>query len=409
MISFDDARAIVASLAPLGVERCSLETAEGRTLAERVVSPEDLVPFARSAMDGFAVRAHDTRNAPITLHIVASVYAEAGDVREHVPLTATAIATGAALPAGADAVIPIEDAIVNGDAIVIVRPLQPETHVFPPGEDARAGDELVAAGAVLDAPQLGILASAGVTSVKVFRRPATAVITTGNELVPFDRTPAHGQIRDSNGITIAAALRSFGVASIASSTVPDERAVVRDAIERALDTADLTIVSGGASVGERDFVKDVCRELGVSFDFDSVALRPARPTGFGRRGAASIFVLPGNPAAAFTALQQFVRPAVAALGGRSDGAPARVSATLEGSLHAKRGRTFLVFARVRNENGRFIATPLDNQCSALTRLASDADGFAIVPGDGGDLHAGDAIEIDVISWQRVFTRGNVRV
>ena len=254
-IAFDDARALVASVPALGIERCALLAAAGRTLAERVVARADLVPFARSAMDGFAVLAHDTRNAPVTLRVGASIFAEAGAVHRHTPQTATAIATGGALPAGADAVIPIEETIGNGDTIVIVRPLQAGTHVFPPGEDARAGDELVAAGAVIDAAKLGILASAGVTSVAVFRRPSAAIITTGNELVPFDQTPAHGQIRDSNGITIAAALRSFGVASIASGRVADDRDAVRAAIAHALDTADLTIVSGGASVGERDYVK----------------------------------------------------------------------------------------------------------------------------------------------------------
>lgn len=406
MTSFDEARAIVAAIAPLGTERLGLLAAEGRTLAERIVATADLVPFARSAMDGFAVCAADTRNAPVPLRIAGRVYAEAG-VLGHQPRTATAIATGGAIPAGADAVIPIEDTIVTADGIVVGRPVVAGHHVFPAGEDARAGDELAIAGSVLDAALLGLLASAGVTDVAVFVRPRVAVVTTGNELVPYDALPVHGQVRDSNAISLAAALRAFGVASIAMSTVLDDRAALTAALARALDGADLVVVSGGASVGERDYVKAACAELGVTFAFSEVALRPARPTGFGRRGATCVVVLPGNPASAFVGLHEFVRPVVAALGGRTDGPMVRVRAQLAGSLHARKGRSLAAYARVRFAGGGFVATSLENQCSALTRLAADADGFVIVGADADDLQNGDTVDVDIVSWDRVFTRDRI--
>jgi molybdopterin molybdotransferase len=401
MIDFEEARTIVAALAPLGTERVAIPEAAGRTLAERIVAPEDLVPFARSAMDGFAVSAHDTRNAPVTLRISSAVYAEATDNIPHVSGTATAIATGGVIPDGADAVIPIEETIVNGGSVVIAHRSETGRHVFPPGEDARAGDELIERGAVLDAPRIGLLAAAGITDIQVYRQPRVAVITTGNELVRYDHTPARGQIRDSNGLTLAAAARAFGAASVDLGTVADDRDAVRATLAHALDNADFTIVSGGASVGERDYVKAVCEELGVIFDFTSVSLRPARPTGFGRRGSAFVAVLPGNPAAAFVALHEFVRPALAALGG-CNGAMPRITAELDGSLHAKGGRAFAVYARLRFSGGRFVATPLRNQCSALARLASDADGLIIIPSHAGDARSGDACEVDVIAWDRVF-------
>jgi molybdopterin biosynthesis enzyme len=178
MISFDEARSIVDAVPALGTERLGLLAAEGRTLAERIVAAADLVPFARSAMDGFAVRAADTRNAPVPLRVDRAVYAEAGRVM-HAPRTATAIATGGAIPDGADAVIPIEDTIVTAGGIVVGRPVTAGHHVFPAGEDARAGDELAASGAVLDAAVLGLLASAGITDVVVFRLPRVAIVTTG--------------------------------------------------------------------------------------------------------------------------------------------------------------------------------------------------------------------------------------
>jgi molybdopterin molybdotransferase len=401
MISFDEARAIVAATAPLGAEACALVAAEGCTLAERIVARDDLVPFARSAMDGFAVRAADTQTAPVRLRIAGSVYAEAG-AHVHAERTATAIATGGAIPAGADAVIPVEDVIASDGAIAVMHSVHVGHHIFPAGEDARTGDELGAPGMLLDAPRLALLAAAGITTLRVHRRPRIAVVTTGNELVPFTETPAHGQVRDSNGLLIAAAVRAFGAASVELITIDDNRSALATALDGALARADLTIVTGGASVGERDFVKAVCGELGVTFAFTAVALRPARPTGFGHRSAAAIAVLPGNPASAFVALHEFVGPIVAGLAGRSDGTPARITAELAGTLHSRGGRALAAYARVRYEAGRFIATPLANQCSALTRLAADADGFIIVPPDAADLTPGDRVEVDIVSWRRVY-------
>jgi len=401
-IDFTTAAELVAALPPLGIERVDLRAADGRTLAERIVASSDLVPFARSAMDGFAVRAADTQTAPVTLPIRAEVFAEAGRVH-HAPATATAIATGGAIPDGADAVIPIEDTLVASGTIVVAVPVRAGHHVFPPGEDARAGDELAAAGTVLGPPTLGLLAAAGITSVAVYRLPSVVVLSTGNELVDFDQLPAHGQIRDSNVITIAAELRRFGVATLSVVSVADDRDAVAAALETALGSADLVVTCGGASVGERDYVKSACTTLGVAFAFRAVGLRPARPTAFGRRGATVVAVLPGNPASAFVALHEFVRPAVAALGGRTD-VMARIPVRLAGSLHARRGRAYAAYARVRFRAGSYEATPLANQCSALTRLAAEADGFVIVPADGADLHPGDEAIVDIIRWDRVHER-----
>jgi molybdopterin molybdotransferase len=402
MISYAEARAIVAATAPLGSEPCALEAAEGCTLAERIVARDDLVPFARSAMDGFAVRAADTQAAPVRLRIADSVYAEAG-THTHTERTATAIATGGAIPAGADAVIPIEDVIASDGTIAVIHPVHAGHHIFPAGEDARAGDELAARGMLVDAPLLALLAAAGITALRVYRRPRIAVVTTGNELVPFDATPAHGQVRDSNGLLIAAAARAFGAASVELVSVSDDRAALTAALDGALTRADLTIVTGGASVGERDFVKAVCAEIGVTFAFTAVALRPARPTGFGRRDAAAIAVLPGNPASAFVALHEFVRPVIAGLAGRTDGVPVRITAELDGTLHSRGGRALAAYARIRYDaTDRFIATPLANQCSALTRLAADADGFIIVPADAADLMPGDRVAVDIVTWRRVY-------
>jgi molybdenum cofactor synthesis domain-containing protein len=352
-------------------------------------------------MDGYAVRAVDSAGAPRTLPAGTAIYAERGRAA-HVPGSATPIATGGSLPEGADAVIPIEETRPSSDGaeITLLRAVAPGEHVFPPGDDARAGDLLAPAGTLLTPHVLGLLAAAGVTRVAVHRLPRAAIVTTGSELVPLEATPAPGQIRDSNGVVIAAALREFGIASLALTSVDDDRDVLRTALDRVLAESDVVVTSGGASAGERDFVKAVAEELGVTFAFTSVALRPARPAGFGRRGGTILAVLPGNPASAFVALHEFVRPAVAALGGR-DGRMARVPALLDGRLHARPGRAYAAYTRVSFSNGRYVATPLENQCSALTRLAADADGFAIVPAGGDDLVEGDTVAVDIVSWERI--------
>jgi molybdopterin molybdotransferase len=403
VISFDEAREVVRRVPPLEIERRRLPSAAGCVLAERLVAPHDLVPFARSAMDGFAVRAADTLHAPVTLPVAASVFAEAS-VARHAPFTATAITTGGALTEGADAVIPQEETIATPGSIVVAAPASAGRNVFPPGEDARAGEELAAAGRVVDAALLGLLAAAGIACVAVYRRPRVAVVTTGSELVPFEAYPERGQIRDSNAIALAAALRELGAGSVEAETVVDAPQAIADTLRQAFEDHDAVVVTGGASSGERDYVKAVCDELGVNFIFRSVALRPARPTGFGRRGRALVAVLPGNPAAAYVALHEFVRPALAALAGRPGAGMPSVEAQLEGELQAKPGRTFAVFARLQYEDGRFVAAPLPNQCSSLTRLAADADGFILVPPAQGRLRRGQLVSVDVVGWDRVFAR-----
>ena len=405
MIGFEDARAaVVATARRLEPETIALADALDRVLADDAIARDDLVPFARSAMDGFALRAEDTTGAPVELRVRAAVYAEAGEAFAHDPGTAVTIATGAPIPIGADAVVPIERVVVRGGAVLVASSVRAGDHVFPPGEDALRGDLLVASGTPLAPGMLGLLASAGFARVSVVRKPRVAIVCTGEELVGVAETPGFGQIRNSNGSLIAAAAARFGAEVVSNERVRDEEALVRAALARAFERADLVVTSGGASVGERDYVKAVLRSLGAAFAFDAVALRPARPTAFGRRGDALFAALAGNPAAAFVALHEFVRPAIATLAGNRTAAMPRIVARLDGRLHGKSRRTFLPFVRLHVDPSGFVAEPLDNQCSALTRTASDANGFAIVRDDVGDLGPGDALEVDVFAWEGVGTK-----
>jgi molybdopterin molybdotransferase len=406
-IPFDDAqRRIVASCAPLATERVALRDAAGRIAAATLGAREDLVPFARSAMDGFAMCAADLTGLPREFPVRARVYAELGSA-EHASQTATAIATGAPIPRGADTVLPIEDVETSDGVVRILQAIAVGSNIFPPGEDARAGDVLIELGTVLRPSALGLLASDGYAEVEVYRKPRVVVVCTGDELVPIDAAPAYGQIRNSNAFVTTAAVEALGARVVAASLIADERAKLRHALEEALGSADLVVTTGGASVGERDFVKPLLKELGVEFLFDTVALRPAKPSAFGRRAAAAgaapvhVAVLPGNPSSAFIALQEFVRPALFALGGRRDPLPSKHPARLDGRIRAKRNSAYACYAQIRLRDGCLVARPLNNQCSALTRSASEADGFILAPPGTETFTSGATVRVDVFDWTYV--------
>jgi molybdopterin molybdotransferase len=338
------------------------------------------------------------------LRIGGVVYAAPG-ARAHTPGTATAIATGAAIPAGADCVIPVEHVEVTDGAVTITRSVAPGTYIFPPGDDARRGDVLLARGTRVTPAGIGLLAAAGFERVDVHRQPRVAIICAGDELVAIAARPAHGQVRDSNGAMLAAALAAAGAIVQPPVRLTDDRGAIRRALADAFDAADLVVTTGGASVGERDFMKVACGDLGVTFLFRSVGLRPAKPTAVGRRGKSLVAVLPGNPSAAFVAMQEFVVPAVRALGGHADVRLPRVNAILQGTINAKPGRFFAAFAALAAGPDGFIATPLANQCSSLTRTAVDGAGFIIVPPGPHAYADGDRVDVDIFEWSRVGIAG----
>jgi len=402
LVDFDTARrAITAACAPLAPQDVALGDAVGRTLGATLVAREDLVPYARSAMDGFAIRASDARPGAV-LPIVGSAYAGTRTHLAHAPQTATAIATGAPIPEGADCVVPFERVERRGETIVVNAPLAPGDHVFPAGEDARTGDVLARAGETLGAGTLALLAAAGYAHVPCARTPRVAIVTTGEELVEIAQSPGFGQIRNSNATLLAASLSIGDATVVTNEHVRDDRAALLEAIVRATQSCDLVITTGGASVGERDFVKSILDELGADYAFRSVALRPGRPTAFATLTRSRVLALPGNPAAAFVGLHAFGMPALRALAGARDPLPRRIRARLRGSLHGKTARTYLAFVLLTiDDDGRLEAQPLDNQCSSLTRTASGAAGFAIVGPERGDVNDGDLVDVDVFAWEGI--------
>jgi molybdopterin molybdotransferase len=387
LLSLEDAqRRILERVVRLPSESVSLEDAAGRVLAEPAAARVDLPPFDSSAMDGFAVRAQDT---PGRLSVVERIAAGRPASRALGAGEAMAIATGGAVPEGADAVIPIEYVVERDNAVEITEPVEAGTHVRPRGGDLRVGDTVVRAGVVLAAAQLGALAAAGVADIASARRPRAAVLSTGSELRPPGTELEPGQIYEANGVVLAAQLRSAGAEVKRLEPVADEADAHRRALEAGLD-ADVVVTSGGVSVGPHDLVRAVGAELGVEEVLWGVAVKPGKPLWFGVRDATLVFGLPGNPVSSLVCFELFVRPALLALQGVKTPLPRFEPGTLSRSVRRNAARTEFVRARVHV--GRTIELePVTGQESHMIARAAGADALVLVPSGDGEVAAGEAV------------------
>jgi molybdopterin molybdotransferase len=288
-----------------------------------------------------------------------------------------------------------------GGTIVLRAPVAAQEHVFPPGDDARRGDVLVRAGELLTAARAAMLASAGFARVPVHRRPRVGIVCTGDELVAIEGSPQPGQVRNSNATLLALHAARDGADVVLVERAADTDAPLRAALRRALAQCDLVLTTGGASTGERDLVKGVLGSLGARFAFTTIAMRPSKPTGFAQVGDTLVTVLPGNPAAAFVAYVTLVRGVLRKLAGRTDYVPQRVTARVEGSLHAKHDRDFLMFGALRHEADGFVVRSLENQCSSLVRTSADANALILVPPGEARYTTGSRLEVEVLDWESV--------
>jgi molybdopterin molybdotransferase len=385
LLSVDEALGLVLErVRPLPAERVPLGEAAGRFLAEPAVAAVDLPPFDSSAMDGFAVRAVDTPGRlPVTFRIAA------GRPAPHAlaPRTAMAIATGGVVPAGADAVVPVEYVVDHDNDVEISSAAQSEQFVRPRGGDVARGAVVVGPGARLEPARLGALAAAGVAEVACARRPRAAYLTTGTELRPPGAELEPGQIYEANGVILAAQLASAGAEVERLAPVADEAAAHRAALERGLE-ADVLVTSGGVSVGPHDLVRAVGAELGVEEVFWRVAVKPGKPLWFGVRDRTLVFGLPGNPVSALVGFELFVRPAVLALQGASQPAPRFEAGLLVRSVQRNAGRDELVRARSSLRDGEVVLEPVSGQESHMIVRAAEADALALVPRGEGELAEG---------------------
>jgi molybdopterin molybdotransferase len=389
LISIDEAlRLVLERVEPLPAERLPLDAALGRVLVEAARAAVDLPPFDSSAMDGFALRSADT---PGRLPVVHRIAAGSPAPRGLETGETMGIATGGAVPAGADAVIPLEDVVETDNTVAIESPVQVGANVRPAGGDIHVGEAVVESGAHLEARHLAALAAAGIPDVQVARRPRVAVVVTGSELRLPGESLAPGQIYEANGILLEGQLRSAGAEVERSGSVVDEEAAHRDALARGLE-ADVLVTSGGVSVGPHDLVRSVLAELGVEEVFWGVSVKPGKPISFGVAGRRLMFGLPGNPVSVLVGFELFVRPALLALQGSRDPGPRFERGILGASLARNSGRDELGRARIRRPSDGPVLEPLAGRESHMIARAAGADALVLIPRGEGVVTAGDAVE-----------------
>ena len=400
LIEIEDARRLVlARAAPLASDSVALAEGAGRVLAEDVRSADDVPGFDNSAMDGYAVRATDTAGAapeaPVNLRVVGESRAGHPAGRELAAGEAVAISTGGVLPAGADAVVRVEDTDGGTETVAVLAAVEPGHNIRRAGEDIRAGDTVLGAGVELGPAEVGVLASVGLAEVCCTRRPRVALLVTGDELQPPGEPLRPGAIRNSNAYSVAALVERSGAELTAAELVGDERAATTNAIESAL-AGEVAVICGGVSVGEHDHVRPALAALGVEQVFWGVALRPGKPTYFGvAPSGALVFGLPGNPVSAMVTFMLFVAPAIRRMLGSAE-RTRRATAVLEADYPKQPGRAHLVRCRLELADDGWHAFPTGPQGSHVLTSMLGVDALAVLPSARGDVRAGERVEIELL-------------
>ena len=395
MITLDAARALLlAGVAPLSDEQVAIGASAGRVLAKDVVAGFDQPAERRSAMDGYAVTAADAVAGAI-LKVIGEAYAGAPFAGAVGRGEAVRIATGGVVPQGADFVVMQEIARREDDAVTIDGPVHEAHFVRPAGGDFGAGERLVEAGVVLGAARIGLIAAASVASVSVRRRPRIAIFASGDELREPGALLGPGEVADSASVALAVLVEQWGGIAERRPTLPDELARATALIGEARG-ADLIVLVGGASVGDRDVLRGAVTGLGATILFDRIAVQPGKPSWHARFGDGGLLIgLPGNPASAFVCAHLLIEPMIAAMLGRA--AARRVVARLAGDLPAGSQRETWWRARVEvDDEGQMIATPDPRRDSSLQRPLASANALLRQPADGAAMAAGATVELLLI-------------
>ena len=380
--------------APLEAEVVPLQDCLGRVLLDETRADRDHPPFDKALMDGYAVVAADLEAPPRDLAVVATISAGA-DPEGLAPIArgqAARIMTGAPLPPGADAVVPVEETDGGAASVRVRSAARPGDHRARRGTEVRFGEALLPAGSVADAGAVGVLAASGRIRVRVGGRPRVTVLATGDELVPPEAAPGPGRIRNSTGPTLLALARAAGADARDLGIAPDSEAALRAAVREALE-ADLVLMSGGVSMGIHDRVGAVLRSLGVDVLFERVAIRPGKPFTFGVRGGTLVFACPGNPVSAFVIFQVFARPALRRLMGHPDPSPRPLRAWLRTALRQRPGRDGYHPARARLEEGRLTAEGIPTTGSADFMACARGNALVILPSEVAAIEAGQSADV----------------
>jgi molybdopterin molybdotransferase len=402
MTTFAEARSIILeNIAPLGSERVMLSQAVGRLLAEDIIAPWDIPLWDNSAMDGFAVRSVDCSPGTI-LPVTGFLPAGESGTAPLAAGSAIRIMTGAPIPPGVDAVIPIEETDPADDRVTLIEPVKAGQHIRYRGEDVAGGETVIPAGTLIRPAEISMLASCSRLLVPVHRRPRVAIVSTGDELVEPGDPLAPGQIINSNTLALAAAVQEAGAEPVIVGIARDDLASHREKLLEGLQ-ADVLITSAGVSAGDRDRVRDVLGELGVKQLFWKVDIKPGRPTAFGIRDGKPVFSLPGNPVASLVTFELFVRPALLRMMGHRRVIKPTVPALLQDEVKKKPGRLHFIRVQVEKGSDGYLIQSSGDQNTGILKTLVHANGLALLPPEGDRFPAGTLL--DVILLDRQFEMG----
>ncbi len=403
MIDYNEARKAVFDAArPVGTEEVRLEEAFRRVLAVDIASPRSLPPFDNSAMDGYALRSADTAAGSVALRLAG--VAPAGTVLAGpvAPGTAVKIMTGAPVPAGADAVVPREDVREGPEEIIVARPVASGANIRRAGEDIRAGEAALAKGAFLNSAAVGFLAALGIARVPVSLRPAASVITTGGEIRDVTETLEPGAIYDSNIHLLRAQIASAGAGLAFAGRAGDDLGTTVAVLRDALRASRIVLTTGGVSMGDYDLVRDAFEAIGARRVFWKVAQKPGMPLAFyvldGEEGPRWLFGLPGNPGAVMILFEEYVRPFLGLLSGRTDFLPEELEVRLSRDVKKKKGRLHFLRVRIVMRDGEAWAEETGGQGSGLLASMVPVDALALAPAEADFLPAGTKVKAHRVGW-----------
>ncbi len=406
MLEFNEAlEKILKHVRRLLPVKLSIAESLGFVLAEDIRTKEPIPLFDSSSVDGYAVRFQDIHDAsdehPVHLAMQSTVSAGFASPQSLKPFHTIKIMTGAVLPKKADAVLMREFVKAKGETVVFTSIIKEGANLRRRGEEFAKGEIVFSKGTIVTPPVIGMCATLGLASVKVYHKPRVALVITGNELRSPSSKLRRGQIRDSNSYALAAALESAGVSAFLILQARDDKKQISKAFARALKKADVVISAGGVSVGDFDYVKLVLNDLRVKTIFWRVAMKPGKPNYFGTRGKKLVFGLPGNPVSAMVSLETLVMPALRKMMGIHFSEALNHDAVIEFDLKRSGGRTEFVRAFAsRSEDGRYTVKPAVGQGSHMVGGLAEANCLIILPKERGDIVKGETVSIRFLSWNR---------
>jgi putative molybdopterin biosynthesis protein len=412
LVSVDEAKKALAknfTPSPVGSEIVTLSEAYNRVAASDVVSRYDIPPFARSTVDGYAVKASDTfgaeENHPVTLKLGGRVsIGEAPKVRVQKG-TLAEIVTGAPIPEGADAVVMVEYTEQKGDAVLVRQAISQGENVMKAGSDIGKGEPILEKGTVLSPYEIGALAAIGSVKVNVFKRPKVTIFSTGAEVIEPGNPLTPGKIFDINAHALSASVQECGCEPLNMGIVQDEHGPMKTAFQKALKASNAVITSGGVSVGPTDIIPKVLNTLGKpGVMVHGIAIRPGKPTTIAVIDNIPVFSLPGHPASSLVIFHLFVRPILICMAGRKGQEIAKVKAVLSEKMFPSRGRRTYVTVTLRKDHGgKIIASPVSTGLSGAITTLSKADGFLIIHENQQFIEKGALVDVELFKLDTYYS------